>query len=462
MKDGRRWPPLAQSQQHRPGVLQPKASAPQVRRTPTAPPVYRPQPAPKVLQRKAAAPPHPPPVPVQPAAPAPGAFRPQTPLKVLQAKKVAGQQNAPQPPGPVLTRPPASRGPRGAVRPESGGTLQAKRQAAPPVSKPQPPHAGRAIQRFPGLNDMPNDLIDLIGSHLDVKSKVSLASTSKRFKTLSSPNVIGEVQETGQEHHPRYVFGPQESATAYPLDDWLMGKKDQEEAARFHKEVEGYKGRARKAVAIWDGTYSIIDPLVSLISSGMGIVLRTTSGKQPQPVTTYRIAHTFKESGGNMVCRLLAAKHTLGLRHRDLNQVPTSITIRYWDKKSVADSEYLGNIDWGGVLRCGRLEAKEKLLKGEPAPKNWQTLDVCKWMKNSNDPVLSKLFDDYKLLKKEDGREVTNTVTRQLPKNKSKKCPISIDWGKIELAKGEVTWNFSLGHIRFIVWTEWRVAEELL
>lgn len=64
-----RWPPEARSQPIRPGqhstqpggfgVPQPKAAVPpQIRKTPAAPPVYRPQPIPKVLQRKVATPPH--------------------------------------------------------------------------------------------------------------------------------------------------------------------------------------------------------------------------------------------------------------------------------------------------------------------------------------------------------------------------------------------------------------------
>lgn len=71
MNNGIKWPPQAQGQlpqahrqPHRPaqpptsrpipGVLQPKASAIQTKTPPTAPPVYRPQPLPRVLQMKAA------------------------------------------------------------------------------------------------------------------------------------------------------------------------------------------------------------------------------------------------------------------------------------------------------------------------------------------------------------------------------------------------------------------------
>ncbi|MDT7807333.1 MAG: hypothetical protein QOJ70_1146 [Acidobacteriota bacterium] len=95
-----------------PRVLQPKAAAPQAGRTPAAPPVYRPQPVPKCLQPKAATPSQPPAYQPQPApkvlqkkatvqppvgttkrAPvAPPVYSPQPAPKVLQAKKAGGLQ----------------------------------------------------------------------------------------------------------------------------------------------------------------------------------------------------------------------------------------------------------------------------------------------------------------------------------------------------------------------------------
>lgn len=76
-------------------VLQPKAAAPSpFRKTPAPPPVYRPQPAPKVLQQKSQLPQPRQPQPAPQAAAggarqtpsAPPAYRPATPPKVLQAK----------------------------------------------------------------------------------------------------------------------------------------------------------------------------------------------------------------------------------------------------------------------------------------------------------------------------------------------------------------------------------------
>jgi len=113
MNAGRKWPPQANAQRHIPGqqpirprgpnVLQPKAAAPQVRQTPTAPPVYRPQPAPRVLQAKMPATHHPAKQP-QRAPAAPPVYRPQPAPKVLQAK-TAGvrQQTAYNPPRPAAS-----------------------------------------------------------------------------------------------------------------------------------------------------------------------------------------------------------------------------------------------------------------------------------------------------------------------------------------------------------------------
>lgn len=120
MSVGKKIPSQAQTQRRRPiqhlaqshkqNLLQPKAAAPQ-RLTPTAPPVYRPQPVPKVLQRKAATVRQPPPGATKSTPTAPPVYRPQPMPRVLQPKATAPVQPAPQ-----AKRPPT----------------------APPVYNPQP------------------------------------------------------------------------------------------------------------------------------------------------------------------------------------------------------------------------------------------------------------------------------------------------------------------------------------
>lgn len=121
MNWGKRWPPPAQhrpgqqpTQPNSPGVLQPKAAAPQVRLTPAAPPVYRPQPIPKCLQPKTATPRQTPQGRANATPPAPPVYRPQPTPKGLQRKPAYVQppraghtpQGAPAPParGPVIQR----------------------------------------------------------------------------------------------------------------------------------------------------------------------------------------------------------------------------------------------------------------------------------------------------------------------------------------------------------------------
>ncbi len=97
MNNGRKWPPQAQphqqTQPQRPGVVQPKSAAPQGRKTPNAPPVYRPQPAPKCLQPKAATPRQTTPGRTGVAPSPPPAYRPQPVPKVLQKKAACTQQS---------------------------------------------------------------------------------------------------------------------------------------------------------------------------------------------------------------------------------------------------------------------------------------------------------------------------------------------------------------------------------
>jgi hypothetical protein len=473
MSTGRKWPPQPHAQPqpptrpHRPQVLQPKVAAPPVRQTPVAPPVYRPQPVPKVLQRKNATLGQPPAsVAKVTGVVAPPAYRPQPTPKVLQTKKAINQQNAAQSHSPIIPPRHGRPEPKGmTVQPKAGAMPRAQSVAAASAHRPppQPPHRGRVIQREPDLNDMPDNVLENIASFLDNPGKLRMRETNQRFNQLLSPNVSGQAQPTPQVHHPKYIFGSEESAKEYPLDDWLMSKKDKEEAARFHEVIPEFRDIVFELVQAWNGGYSIIDPIVQCLSSSTGVVATTEHGKNPQPVGSYRIRTTVLQNGGNMLNRLLAAKHTLGLRHRDLTQMPINISICYYEKKTLFKKEPLGIIDWGKVLRCGRLDIREKLLsKSECAPGDWKLLKVGEWMQKAGDPVLSALFDTYKLLKP-DGLEVTQTVTREHPSKKGKKYAISIDWGKVTDHKGiDISWNFSLGHLRFIVWTEWRLLEELL
>lgn len=127
----RRWPGLqtGHPQPHKPGIMQPKklvpqsahkptalqpktSAAPQTRQVPTAPPAYRPQPVPKVLQTKMSALHQPITQPGRvgnkPGAPA--AYRPQPAFKVAQPKTPSGQQPhaskaTPQPVAPPAYRP---------------------------------------------------------------------------------------------------------------------------------------------------------------------------------------------------------------------------------------------------------------------------------------------------------------------------------------------------------------------
>ncbi len=136
-----------------PRVLQPKAAAPlrpkaaaqQAR--PTAPPVYRPQPTPKVLQRKSAAV-TPPANAAQRTPAAPPVYRPQAPPRVLQTKapgSAAPPVYRPQPLPRVLQRKsdqtptaPLNAAQSGATRGRPG-VVQPKATPAPPAAyRPQP------------------------------------------------------------------------------------------------------------------------------------------------------------------------------------------------------------------------------------------------------------------------------------------------------------------------------------
>src|SRR5947209_8833317 len=141
----------------------------QARPKPTAPPVYRPQPTPKVLQRKATT--------VQPSPTgstkrppaAPPAYRPQPVPKVLQPKVATNRpmlsaQASQKPIAPQVYRPKAPTGtlqakshgqPRVASivsAPHSGASGTASRHKSPPYVQ-KPPHRGAVVQRTPEQAD---------------------------------------------------------------------------------------------------------------------------------------------------------------------------------------------------------------------------------------------------------------------------------------------------------------------
>ena len=123
---------------HGPAALQPKAATPQAKKGPSAPPVYRPQPVPKVLQKKSATPPRPPAAGARAPTPAPPpVYRPQPVPKVLQRKAAA-------------VRPPAGPVAPAAYSPNSKKVVQPKASAAAQArNPPQAPPAGRPVQRTP-------------------------------------------------------------------------------------------------------------------------------------------------------------------------------------------------------------------------------------------------------------------------------------------------------------------------
>src|ERR1044072_6672713 len=102
------------TQTYRPGVLQPKTVATQAKKMPTAPPVYRPQAAPKVLQTKAATTMPPAGATRQLTPAAPHTYQPQPTPKVLQRKAalptqtpgLAGEHPPRAPPPPPPPPPP--------------------------------------------------------------------------------------------------------------------------------------------------------------------------------------------------------------------------------------------------------------------------------------------------------------------------------------------------------------------
>ena len=145
----------------KPGVAQPKIAphAP-AQRKPAAPPVYRPQPVPKVLQTKAAVNRQPQAAPSRQTPVAPPVYRPQPAPAVMQAKMIAQRQQPQQPTQPPKAPPvyrpqqaaKAVQPKAGIVRPPSPVQSQARPLASPAhgrkvvQARPQPKPAAAKVQ----------------------------------------------------------------------------------------------------------------------------------------------------------------------------------------------------------------------------------------------------------------------------------------------------------------------------
>lgn len=154
MSKGSKLPPLASgsgqeasqrpARPHERGVSQARAAAPHLKGPPAAPPVYRPQPVPKVLQtKKAAAAPPPPATHARPAPAAPPAYRPQPPARVLQPKASAVRQPGACRPSSQPAAPPAH-------APRANNIVQPKTALEGARAATQARHTGRAPQSPPG------------------------------------------------------------------------------------------------------------------------------------------------------------------------------------------------------------------------------------------------------------------------------------------------------------------------
>jgi len=165
----------AKSAQGRP---QPTGRAPH---TPAAPPVYRPQPVPKVLQPKAATPQ--PAAQTRPAPAAPPAYRPQPTPRVLQPKQAVGQPpaagSAPRRPvAPPVYRP----APPKIVQPKTGvvagrGPLAGRGERQ--LTTLKPPHTSPQRQASPALRPGGARAVQLKGAVRNGRPPVPPAGSSR-------------------------------------------------------------------------------------------------------------------------------------------------------------------------------------------------------------------------------------------------------------------------------------------
>lgn len=203
-----------------PKVLQPKATAPQLKKVAAAPPVYRPHPVPKVLQRKVAAVPPPANTARRTPPAAPPVYRPQPAPRVLQPKAAgaaAPPVYRPQPLPKVLQRKSNQPQPdsRGAARPGwRPGAIQPKATPQPPPAyRPQPVPAclrssrpaaptvqrkiiinGKDVDKNAGAKTLLENCMKQYGLEKADDVYVALKASASEFKYDSEDEVVAEIK----------------------------------------------------------------------------------------------------------------------------------------------------------------------------------------------------------------------------------------------------------------------------
>lgn len=245
------------------------------------------------------------------------------------------------------------------------------------------------------------------------------------------------VEETDQDHHPNYKFdigtGAAKTSKTIDLDPWITRKG----LGYAQKNVEkSERKQLRKLINAWDVNKSIVDDLVT---NYVG------TKNDDSSIDFDETKHNFV--GVDLAMHLMAMQENVARRVGDIPVNCNNIDLQINDRiEGVSTVRKI--VGWTTLLKESREELKKALQSGKKSPSAMGEVDlVQKAVRRTADPVISDLMgkgilsDEMKL----------NTDTIRIG---TKAYTASNAGGGL--------FNFGYGHLRFIIFLEWRICAEMM
>lgn len=269
-------------------------------------------------------------------------------------------------------------------------------------------------------------------------NQVANQSVQRKIHPLQRTKKLNmAVEEGAQKHHPNYKFeigtGPAKTTKNVDLDPWITRKG----FGYSQKYVEKSEKKAlRKLINAWDVSKSIVDDLVTNYVGAKN---------DDSSIDFDETKHGFV--GVDLAMHLMAMQENVARRVGDIpancNDVNLEINDRLTGKSTVRKK-----IGWMTLLKESREELKKALLSNTKSPSAMGDVDlVQKAVRSTADPVIPELIrlgvlDDEMKLKTDTIRDGQKAYTAS--------------------NAGGGQFNFGYGHLRFIIFLEWRICSELM
>lgn len=319
-------------------------------------------------------------------------------------------------------------------RPQSNAGL-----TAPPVYRP----ASVPMQMKPAFNppfraSASPPVIQQHGTPVPLRvGSVGVNAGSIPPRVVQRVPVSLAIVESAQDHHPIYQFttgvGGGAQTHNVDLDPWITRKGlgyDQKYVDKSQKKA------IRKLITSWTCTGSIVNELVKdLVGT-------------PNVGGVYDYQDTRRSFvGADLARHLIAVEENVKLREKDIAINCYNVSLKKTDRLA-GESTETKVIGWKTLLKEARGELKKAVLAGKKCPSAMGDVTLLKTaVQNTTDPSVRDLRA-LGLLSDEMGLDTALKRVGNVAYEAS--------------STGSGSFNFGYGHVRFILFLEWRICAELL